>query len=86
MYTPVEIHFSDACWRLLHDDTLQTPLSAETLGVERLGYRLSMSHIADGEWRAYFTRDNQKLAPAGYGVAPTPWGAVRMAARAVVGR
>jgi hypothetical protein len=23
-----------------------------TVGVERLGYRLSLSHIAEGEWRA----------------------------------
>jgi hypothetical protein len=57
-----------------------------TVGVERLGCRLSLSHIADGEWRAYFMGDNAKLAPAGYGVAPTPWSAVQMAAWAVLGR
>ena len=36
-----------------------------TIGVDRLGYRLSLSHIADGDWRAYFTGENQKLAPVG---------------------
>jgi len=61
-------------------------LGLVTVGVERLGHRLSLSHIADGEWRAYFMGDNQKLAPAGYGVAPTPWGAVQMAAWAAVGK
>jgi hypothetical protein len=33
------------------------------VGVERHGMRLSLSHVADGEWRAYFTGDNPKLAP-----------------------
>jgi len=33
-----------------------------TVGVERQGYRLSLSHIAEDEWRAYFMRDNP---PAG---------------------
>lgn len=36
--------------------------------------------MAEGEWRAYFTADNQKLAPVGYGVASTPWTAVQQAA------
>jgi len=57
-----------------------------TIGVERQGHRLSLSHIADGEWRAYFMGDNSKLAPSGYGVAPTPWGAVQMAAWAAMQR
>ena len=51
-----------------------------TVGVERHGMRLSLSHIADGEWRAVFTGDNARLAPGGFGVAPTPWGAAQMAA------
>ena len=51
-----------------------------TVGVERHGMRLSMSHIADGEWRAVFMGENALLAPRGYGVAPTPWGAVQRAA------
>ena len=55
-------------------------LGMVTVGVERLGYRLSVSHVAEGEWRAYFTGDNQKLAPVGYGVASTPWTAVQQAA------
>jgi hypothetical protein len=55
-----------------------------TVGVERLGYRLTLSHIAEGEWRAYFTGENQKLAPVGYGVALTPWRAVQQAAWAAV--
>jgi hypothetical protein len=29
MHTPVEIHFSEACWRFLHDDMMAPPLSAE---------------------------------------------------------
>jgi hypothetical protein len=57
-----------------------------TVGVERLGYRLSLSHVSEGEWRAYFTGENQKLAPVGYGVAATPWRAVQQAAWAAVRR
>jgi hypothetical protein len=41
--------------------------------------RLSLSHIADGEWRAMFMDDNARLAPRGFGVAATPWGAVQAA-------
>jgi hypothetical protein len=40
MYTPVEIHFSDACWQLLHDDRLPTPLSAELQAVLNISPRL----------------------------------------------
>jgi hypothetical protein len=54
-----------------------------TVGVERLGYRLSLSHIADAEWRAAFS-GNPMFAPVGYGVAPTPWDAVQKAAFGVV--
>jgi hypothetical protein len=42
------------------------------VGVERQGYRLSLSHIAEGEWRAMFMGDAM-ISPAGYGVAATPW-------------
>jgi hypothetical protein len=56
-----------------------------TVGVERHGMRLSLSHIAEGEWRATFM-ENEKWAPRGFGVAPTPWGAVQRAAWAVVKR
>ena len=51
-----------------------------TVGVERRGMRLSLSHIADEEWRAVFMGENALLAPRGFGVAPTPWGAVQRAA------
>jgi hypothetical protein len=38
------------------------------LGMYRQGYRLSLSHIAEGEWRASFGT-NTMFAPSGYGVA-----------------
>jgi hypothetical protein len=41
--------------------------------------RLSLSHIADKEWRAVFMGENALLAPRGFGVAPTPWRAVQRA-------
>jgi hypothetical protein len=50
------------------------------VGVERHGMRLSLSHIVEGEWRAMFMDDNPRLAPRGFGVAPTPWRAVQRAA------
>ena len=62
-----------------------TGVGLVTVGVERQGYRLSLSHIAEGEWRAYFRGDNRLLAPKGYGVAATPWQAVQRAAWAAVG-
>jgi hypothetical protein len=43
-----------------------------TVGVERRGLRLSLSHIAKGEWRAVFMRESPMLAPAAFGVVPTP--------------
>ena len=55
-----------------------------TVGVERYGVRLSLSHIADDEWRAMFMDDNPPLAPRGFGVAATPWGAVQRAAWAAI--
>jgi hypothetical protein len=72
--------------RLLHRwlDTW-TGVGLITVGVERLGHRLSLSHIADNEWRAQFSA-HPMWAPAGYGVAPTPWGAVQLAAWEVVFR
>jgi len=51
----------------------------------RQGYRLSLSHIAEGEWRATFGT-HALLASAGFGVAPTPWRAVQDAAWSVVKR
>jgi hypothetical protein len=56
------------------------------VALARHGYWLSLSHIAQGEWRRYLMGDNPMLAPKGYGVAPTPWRAVQDAAWAAVGR
>ena len=55
-----------------------------TVGVERRGMRLSLSHIADEEWRAVFMGENALLAPRGFGVAATPWRAVQRAAWAAL--
>jgi hypothetical protein len=55
------------------------------VGVERRGYRLSLSHIAEGEWRTAFA-GHPLFAPVGYGVAPTPWGAVQRSAWAAVSK
>jgi hypothetical protein len=40
-----------------------------TVGVERFGYRLSLSHIADGEWRGAFSGHPlfALFAPLGFG-------------------
>ena len=48
-----------------------------TVGVEPQG--LSLSHITGGEWRAQFMGDAM-ISARGFGVAPTPRGAVQMAA------
>ena len=55
-----------------------------TVGVERRGMRLSLSHIANEEWRAVFMGENALLAPRGFGVASTPWRAVQRAAWAAL--
>jgi hypothetical protein len=72
--------------RLLHRwlDTW-TGVGLVTAGVERQGMRLMLSHIAEHEWRAVFMGESARLAPRGFGVAPTPWGAVQMAAWATIG-
>jgi hypothetical protein len=66
--------------RLLHRwlDTW-TGVGLIVVGVERHGLRISLSHIADHEWGAIFM-SNPMFAPAGFGVAPTPWRAVQDAA------
>jgi hypothetical protein len=56
-----------------------------TVGVERLGLRLSLTHVAEGEWRAMFM-GHPMFAPAGYGGAATPWRAVQRAGWAAVRR
>jgi hypothetical protein len=73
--------------RLLHRwlDTW-TGVGLVTVGVERHGMRLSLSHIADGEWRAVFIGENGLLVPRGFAVAPTPWRAVQRAAWAALNK
>ena len=56
-----------------------------TVGVERQGLRLSLGHIAEGEWRAQFS-EHPMWASAGYCVAATPWRAVQQAAWVAVRR
>jgi hypothetical protein len=36
-----------------------TGLGLITVGVERQGFRLSLSHITEGEWRAMFMGPNE---------------------------
>jgi hypothetical protein len=55
------------------------------VGMYRRGCRLSLTHVADGEWRATF-QANPMFAPEGFGAAPTPWKAVQDAARVAVKR
>jgi hypothetical protein len=61
-----------------------TGLGLITVGVERQGLFLSLSHITEGEWRAVFMGPNAMLAPKGFGVAVTPWRAVQDAAWRVI--
>jgi hypothetical protein len=53
-------------------------LGLVVVGMERQGYRVSITRM-DDHWRARFGRDPM-ISDAGYGVAPTPWGAVQRAA------
>jgi len=52
-------------------------------GLRAAGLRFSLSHIGEGQWRARFM-SSPMFAPAGFGVAPTPWQAVQRAAWAAV--
>lgn len=54
------------------------------VGVERLGYRLSLTHLVEGEWRAIFMGPNELAAPKGFGLAETRWRAVQLAAWAAL--
>jgi hypothetical protein len=56
-----------------------TGLGLVVVGVERQGLRLSLSHIAEGEWRATFMAQPM-FAPAGFGVAATSRPVVQRAA------
>jgi hypothetical protein len=60
-----------------------TGLGLVVVGVERQGLLVSLTHIAEGEWRAQFSA-HPMWASAGYGVAATPWQAVQRAAWAAV--
>jgi hypothetical protein len=62
-----------------------TGIGLITVGVERLGHRLALTHVADASWRAVFA-GHPMFAPVGYAVAPTPWGAVQKAAWMAVRR
>jgi hypothetical protein len=42
----------------------------------RVGYRLSLTHVAEGKWRAQFST-HPMLAPTGYRVAAMPWRTVQ---------
>ena len=55
-----------------------------TVGVERLGTRLRLTHLEENEWRASF-ESNARFAPDGFGVAATPWAAVQRAAWQALG-
>jgi hypothetical protein len=50
-----------------------TGVGLVVVGVERLGLRASLTHVAEGEWRATFA-GYPMFAPASFGVAATPWG------------
>jgi hypothetical protein len=67
--------------RLLHRwlDTW-TGLGLMVVGVERQGLRFSLTHLAEGEWRAQFSA-HPMWASTGYGVAATPWRAAWHALR-----
>jgi hypothetical protein len=54
------------------------------VGSKRQGLRLSLTHIAGGEWRSVFVGDSLLLAPRGLGVAP--WQAVQQSGLGGQGR
>jgi hypothetical protein len=72
--------------RLLHRwlDTW-TGIGLIVIGVERQGLRFSLSHIAEGEWRAQFSAHPMWVS-VGYGVATPPWRAVQQVAWAALKR
>ena len=52
-------------------------------GMERQGYRLHLTNIEPGTWRATFSHDAMSAAE-GFAAAPTPWAAVQGAAWAAL--
>ena len=53
------------------------------VGMERHGYRVALTKLTEGEWRAVFSLHPLTSAD-GFAVARTPWRAVQMAAWAAV--
>jgi len=56
-----------------------TGLGLVAVGMARQGYRLHLTNIDEGVWRATFSR-SAAFAHDGFGAASTPWGAVQGAA------
>ena len=54
-------------------------------GMERQGFRLHLTNIELGTWRATFSRDSMAAAE-GFAAAPTPWTAVQRAAAVALKR
>ena len=52
-------------------------------GMARQGYRLSLTNLTEGEWRAVFS-SHPLTSADGFAVARTPWRAVQMAAWAAL--
>jgi hypothetical protein len=61
-----------------------TGLGHVIVGMERLGFRASLTRL-DDHWRARFST-HPMISDDGYGVAATPWGAVQQAAWQVMKR
>src|SRR5437764_14130987 len=55
------------------------------VGMERQGYRLHLTNIEAGAWRATLSRDAMAAAE-GFAAAPAPWTAVLQAARTALER
>ena len=53
------------------------------VGMERHGYRVALTKLTEGEWRAMFS-SHPLTSADGFGVARTPWRAVQMAAWAAL--
>jgi len=58
-------------------------LGAIVVGMARQGYRLSLTNLTEGEWRAVFS-SHPLTSADGFAVARTPWRAVQMAAWAAL--
>ena len=56
-----------------------TGLGRVVTGMERQGYRLHLTNVEPGMWRATFT-GGPMFGAESFGTAPTPWRAVQVAA------